>query len=240
MEYLVKLMRVMGENYSKEGKHYIENIETDPTFIEFKHCLEKLTLEDMRIDFSEKNQEFFYDPNAPHLKYMKIFEEDLLGMGIFFLHPKTTFTIHDHPGMMVATKVLDGSLTIKSYNFVDQEKQTKVQRIWDEGKQKDPEYQELLNEGLEVETFDIETLKAGGAVHLTSNCKNAHEVTGLSNCAMMDIFIPNDHTRHYYHIMKEEEGKENESKTKKLMMDGRGTGFSNIILDYKDYLLPSS
>jgi len=238
MDNLVKLMRAMGDTYTKEGKSYIEKIESDPTFIEFSQCLEKLTLEDMRIDYSEKKQKIFYDTQNPRLKYMKIFEEDLLGMGIFFLHPNTTFSIHDHPGMMVATKVLDGALTIDSYNFLDQEKQAKVQKIWDEGKQKDPEFQEFLSEGLEAKAYETITLKAGGAAHLTSNCKNAHTVIGLSNCAMMDIFIPNDHTRHFYHMVKSEENKENEKSVVKLMMDGRGTGFPNIELNYEDFLLP--
>jgi len=236
MNRLFELIRGIGNRCSKEGIKYLENIDKSADFKEFQQCLDKLTVEDLKIDYA-RYKDFFFTPKSeePRLKFMNILEEKDCGVGIFFFRPGEGFPIHDHPGMVVSTKILDGTLATHSFNILDPAKQVIIQKIFDENKQDQAEYTKILNEGLEAEDVGTILIPTLGTNFLTPNCKNAHQVKGVGNCAMMDVFFPNIHTRHFYQLVKNDKSSNNENKYVKLIMKKAGH-FDLLQLNYKDYL----
>jgi len=55
---------------------------------------------------------------GPIIRYMHIFEDDVISMGIFLLPKGASIPLHDHPQMTVASQLLWGSIKVNSYDWV--------------------------------------------------------------------------------------------------------------------------
>ncbi|CAI5743481.1 unnamed protein product [Hyaloperonospora brassicae] len=105
--------------------------------------------------------------------YWKLWESDWIDIGIFFMPPKSTIPLHNHPGMSVVTRVLYGVATVTSYDILsDAEVQT-------------------LEAGSEIVYGDA-TFSSDAVNPDTPRRFNLHNIQASSDigCAMLDIMVP--------------------------------------------------
>ncbi|ETM33954.1 hypothetical protein L914_18856 [Phytophthora nicotianae] len=113
-------------------------------------------------------------PDRPkRVHYQHVYEDETFSIGIFILPPGASIPLHDHPGMSVISRVLYGSLHIKSYDLIK-----------DSAAPRDKK----LRARLRVD----EVITAPYTTELLPDYGNLHEIVGDDEigCAFLDIITP--------------------------------------------------
>lgn len=116
------------------------------------------------------NHETFRRSTAP-VFYMKLYEDEIISVGIFIIKSKHRIPLHDHPRMFGLIKVLDGQGHLNAYNVL---------------------FEKSKNELIcSKHTSTIITAQSETAV-LCPDQSNIHEIFAVNeqHCAFLDILSP--------------------------------------------------
>ncbi|CAH0514840.1 unnamed protein product [Peronospora belbahrii] len=110
---------------------------------------------------------------SKHVHYKHIYEDKTVSIGIFILPPGVSIPLHDHPRMSVISRVLYGSIHVKTYDFV------KGDTVSNDKKR----LARLRMDKIATAPYTLELLP---------DCGNLHELVGGDDigCAFLDIITP--------------------------------------------------
>ncbi|CAF3233436.1 unnamed protein product [Rotaria socialis] len=118
----------------------------------------------------QRNQEVFLNSNAP-VFYMKLYEDNVISVGIFIIKSHHRMPLHDHPRMFGLIKVLDGQGHLNAYNVL---------------------FEKSENELIGTRHISTSINSQSETAVLYPNQSNIHEIYTIDNdhCAFLDILSP--------------------------------------------------
>ncbi|KAF5725334.1 2-aminoethanethiol dioxygenase-like [Tripterygium wilfordii] len=119
---------------------------------------------------------------TPEITYLHLYKCDQFSIGIFCLPPSGVLPLHNHPGMTVFSKLLFGTLHIKSFDWVaDAPCVSDVMNS--EGKNPDIRLAKLKVDSDFIAPCDTSIL-------YPSDGGNLHCFTAVTQCAVLDVLGP--------------------------------------------------
>ncbi|KAL9157681.1 hypothetical protein ABFS82_08G020600 [Erythranthe guttata] len=141
---------------------------------------------------------FFSSERAPIITYLHLHESDKFSIGIFCLPPTSVIPLHNHPGMTVFSKLLFGTMHIKSYDWANEKiGSTNGEAIDPKG---NPDGLRLAKRKVNSEF----TAPCKTSILYPADGGNMHCFTAKTACAVLDVLGPpycDPDGRHcqYYH-----------------------------------------
>ncbi|CAH0475561.1 unnamed protein product [Peronospora belbahrii] len=128
--------------------------------------------------------------------YWKLWESDYIDIGIFFMPPKSTIPLHNHPGMSVVTRVLYGAASVTSYDLLSD---TELQTL-EAGSEIVYEDATFSSDAINPEVGSVSWARVSREGQFGQetttwldprrfNLHNIHASSGIG-CAMLDIMVP--------------------------------------------------
>ncbi|KAI3417153.1 Cysteine dioxygenase [Psidium guajava] len=132
----------------------------------------------------------------PTITYLHLSECDKFSMGIFCLPPSGVISLHDHPGMTVFSKLLFGTMHIKSYDWAVHDPNTSAANS-----------SHTVPPGVRLAKVKVDsnfTAPCETSILYPSEGGNMHRFTAVTACAVLDVLGPpysDPDGRHctYYH-----------------------------------------
>ena len=127
-----------------------------------KEAIKQVPLEELGILPVQQKR-----PEQKNIRYVHMYEDDNVSVGIFCLPARSRIPLHNHPGMTVVSRVLYGDLHVRSFDWVD----------------RDAKLAASVCDGV-IRGHDdpIALMPASGG--------NLHQFTALTDCAVLDILSP--------------------------------------------------
>lgn len=118
----------------------------------------------------QRNVDVFLNSKAP-VFYMKLYEDNIISVGIFIIKSHHRMPLHDHPGMFGLIKVLDGHGYLNAYNVL---------------------FEKNANELICTKHISTSINAQSETAVLYPKQSNIHEIFALDNdhCAFLDILSP--------------------------------------------------
>ncbi|KAJ0977927.1 hypothetical protein J5N97_013401 [Dioscorea zingiberensis] len=129
-----------------------------------------------------QNSPYFIKTNtkgAPPVTYLHLYECDNFSIGIFCLPPSAVIPLHNHPGMTVFSKLLFGSMHIKSYDWVDAP-QNSI-------KTTNPPHEVKL---AKLKKNAVFSASSETSILYPASGGNLHCFTATTSCAVLDVLGP--------------------------------------------------
>ncbi|KAL8471537.1 hypothetical protein ACS0TY_028973 [Phlomoides rotata] len=150
------------------------------------------------------NMPFFRVERAPIITYLQLYECDKFSIGIFCLPPTSVIPLHNHPGMTVFSKLLFGTMHIRSFDWADNNNANDT--INDE-EPKSPSDSSRRPDGLRLAKVNVNsefTASSRTSILYPAEGGNMHRFTAKTACAVLDVLGPpycDPDGRHcqYYH-----------------------------------------
>ncbi|CAA2959710.1 plant cysteine oxidase 2 [Olea europaea subsp. europaea] len=161
-------------------------------------CLDKMTQADVGL---KPNMQFFNDKRAPVITYLHLHECEKFSIGIFCLPPSSVIPLHNHPGMTVFSKLLFGTMHIKSYDWANEVDKNPDGAIVDANPPKSHP------NGLRLAKLKVNsefTAPCRPSILYPTDGGNMHVFTARTACAVLDVLGPpyNDpegrHCQYYF------------------------------------------
>ncbi|KAK9119393.1 hypothetical protein Scep_017486 [Stephania cephalantha] len=135
----------------------------------------QLVLDSMKPDDVGMTPEMPYfkapeNGGVPPITYLHLYECNKFSIGIFCLPPSGVIPLHNHPGMTVFSKILFGSMHIKSYD-------------WETAQ---PPGIRLAK----INTDTVFTAPCKTSILYPSSGGNMHCFTAMTSCAVLDVLGP--------------------------------------------------
>ncbi|KAA6425227.1 MAG: 2-aminoethanethiol dioxygenase-like [Trebouxia sp. A1-2] len=109
------------------------------------------------------------------ITYIHIYEDTNMSIGMFCLPRNATIPLHNHPGMVVLSRVLYGQLHVKSYD-------------WADGQQ--PNGQNGASSAAHLVMDEVVEAGSKPAIVFPTAGGNIHQFTAVTDCAVLDILAP--------------------------------------------------
>lgn len=135
-------------------------------------------------DFGLSKDLQFFKPKPvvkaiPRVTYTTIYKCDNFSLCIFFLPTNAVIPLHNHPGMTVFSKLLLGTMHIKSYDFVDPVNSCQADTV-----PSSPSRLAMLKANT------VFTAPCDTSVLYPTTGGNIHAFTAITPCAVLDVLGP--------------------------------------------------